>query len=71
MKWLWPIRTGQTLFDYWSIMHLWEVFERFAEQRWPQLWQSPESILNSLVSDAAMCLLGLYVAFYGFDFWRP
>lgn len=74
MEWLWPIRTGQTFFDVWTLFHLsfwfymgsnfwsaekfigrpqamviglvlsyaWEIFERFAERRWPDLWLSPE-----------------------------
>lgn len=101
MKWLWPIRTGKTFFDYWSVAHLsfwlvvgatlaafncdriksylialavayaWEGFERFAEVRWPNVWQSPESTLNAFVSDPLMCFLGLFLAFLGYDHGRP
>ena len=100
MNWLWPIHTGITFFDYWTVAHIafwfvvgsslagikmrravayiycfwvaigWEVFERFAESHWPTLWLSPESWLNSWVSDIAMTGF-VIVAFWGFDKVRP
>lgn len=98
LKWFWPIRTGITFLDYWSLSHFgfwfvvgatlatasrgwvavcclavafgWEVFERFAEVTWPRVWLSPESWVNSWISDPLMCILGLLVAWYGYDNWR-
>lgn len=49
---------------------LWEIFERFAEKQWPQTWQSPESFLNAWISDPLTCIVGLVVAWWGFDKWR-
>lgn len=49
----------------------WEVFEKFAEKKWPAVWLTPESWLNSWVSDPLMCVLGLLIAWWGFDHWRP
>lgn len=100
LEWLWPIRTGITFFDYWSIAHFgfwffvgstvarnqdrekiffacmmfayaWESFERYAERFWPHIWQNPESWVNSLLSDPLMCVIGLLLAFHGYDMWRP
>ena len=48
----------------------WEVFEKFAEKQWPQFWLSPESWWNSWLSDPLTVVLGLGIAFYGFDHWR-
>lgn len=100
MKWLWPIKTGRTFFDVWSIVHFafwftvgsflwstkgnrthmmlicmgiafaWEVFERFAEKKWPAIWLTPESWWNSWLSDPLMCVLGLLFVWYALDHWR-
>jgi hypothetical protein len=48
----------------------WEVFEKGAEKWWPHIWQSPESWLNSWVSDMLATTFVL-IAFYGYDKWRP
>lgn len=48
----------------------WEVFEHFAEKKWPDIWLSPESWWNSWCCDLLTTLMVL-VAFYGFDRWRP
>lgn len=49
---------------------MWEGFERFAEPRWPTIWQSPESWWNAWISDPLTVVLGLGLAFVGYDFWR-
>jgi hypothetical protein len=101
MDWLWPIKTGKTFFDYWSLIHfffwavvgstfahtamgrtkvfgicmalayLWEFMERYLEVKYPNVFLTPESWVNSYVSDPLMCVIGLLVAWYGFDNWRP
>lgn len=48
----------------------WEVFEKFAEKKWPDVWQSPESLLNSYGSDL-LCVGFAALAYWGFDKWRP
>ena len=100
MSWLWPIRTGRTFFDVWSLVHFafwfvvgsvpwstkmsrplalglclggayaWEVFERYAEKRWPNLWLNPESWQNAWISDPLMCMLGVLSVWYALDHWR-
>ena len=49
---------------------VWEIFEKFAEKAWPAIWQSPESWWNSWLSDPLTVVLGLAIAFIGFDRWR-
>ncbi len=100
--WLWPVQTGRTFFDVWSIFHLtfwvfagsvfwsfrdgferpramlvglalayvWELFERWAEPRYPDRWLNPESGLNAYVSDPLTCVLGMLFAWYALDNWR-
>jgi hypothetical protein len=46
------------------IAYAWEVFERFAEKKWPTVWLNPESWLNSYVSDPLTGVVGLLVAYY-------
>ena len=100
VTWFWPVRTGQTFIDVWTIFHLafwvfmgstlwavkmplpnallggvaaaycWELFERYAEQRWPTIWLNPESWLNSYVSDPLTCVVGVAFAFYALENWR-
>jgi len=53
-----------------SIALMWEVFEKFAEKKWPEVWMSPESWWNSWLSDPLTVVVGLGVAFIGFDRWR-
>jgi hypothetical protein len=48
----------------------WEVFERFAEKRWPNLWLNPESWWNAWVSDLFMCAFGVALALWALDHWR-
>ena len=48
----------------------WEVFERYAEKRWPNLWLNPESWWNSLLSDPLMCGLGVAFVWYALSHWR-
>ena len=99
MSYFWPVRTGITFFDYWTLSHAafwfvygstvaanklnrigwlliglgaaisWEVFEKLAEKKWPDIWQSPESILNSFGSDL-LCVGFAALAYWGFDKWR-
>ena len=49
----------------------WEIFERFAERQWPNIWLSPESWWNSYLSDPMTCVIAMSVAFYGYAKWRP
>lgn len=49
---------------------LWEIFEKFAEKKWPEIWLSPETWWNCWVSDPLTVVVGLGVAFLGFDRWR-
>jgi len=49
---------------------LWEVFEKYAEKKWPQMWLNPESWWNSWVSDPLMCILGVLFIWYALDNWR-
>lgn len=48
----------------------WEVFEKFAEHKWPTVWLSPESWQNSWVSDL-LTTGAVLLAYYGYDRWRP
>lgn len=38
----------------------WEVFERYAEPRWPTVWRNPESLVNS-ASDVVTCIVGVWL----------
>ena len=49
---------------------LWEVFEKYAEKKWPTMWLTPESWYNSWVSDPLTCVLGVLFALYALDHWR-
>jgi len=57
----WPIR--------WALMGclagalVWEVFERFAEYRWPQYWLFPEAWYNSWIGDIGVSLLAVWLAY--------
>lgn len=52
------------------VAYSWEVFERYAEKKWPNLWLNPESALNSWVSDPLTCVVGLLFVWYALDNWR-
>lgn len=102
MNWLWPISTGKSAVDVWTIFHLafwiymgsnfwsfntwidrpramliglvlaylWEIFERYAERKWPHMWLTPESWYNAYVSDPLTCVVGMLFAWYALDNWR-
>ena len=42
----------------------WEIFERFAEKKYPTVWAHPESWLNAWVSDPLMGVLGVLAAYW-------
>ena len=92
MHYFWPIVTGLTFFDIWTVVHLafwvatssylwsfrdkikklwafvicfsfsfiWEVIERIAETYWADRWTSPESWVNSWISDPLMCVISFF-----------
>jgi hypothetical protein len=100
LAWVYPVHTGRTLLDAWSLVHVafwffagsvlwsikgnrklelgyclavayaWEASERFCERRWPKIWINPESFINSVISDPAMCIAGIAAAWYILDHWR-
>lgn len=43
---------------------LWEVFERYAEEEWPNVWLSPESWWNAWVSDLLTCVVGIWLVLF-------
>jgi hypothetical protein len=47
-----------------AIAYTWEIFERFAEVKWPTIWLHPEGWLNAWVSDPLMGVLGVLVAYW-------
>jgi hypothetical protein len=73
---LWPVFSRES---FWSRPRMlafglcliaaygWELFERFAEKRWPQLWLHPESWLNSYVSDPLTTVVGVLGMMYLLD----
>jgi hypothetical protein len=69
---LWGLRVPRLymLLACLAVAYAWEVFERFAEPRWPQLWLNPESWRNSWLSDPLMCILGLLFMWHALDHWR-
>lgn len=63
---LWPLvkdaGTGPRLIALGAcviVAYLWELFEKFAEARWPALWLHPESLANSLISDPLTTVVGV------------
>ena len=46
------------------IAYGWEIFERYAEKKWPTIWLHPEGWLNAWVSDPLMGVLGLFIAYW-------
>lgn len=57
-----PMRKGMLVMAV--IAFGWEIFERFAEKKWPQFWLHPESWLNAWVSDPLMGVLGVLTAYW-------
>lgn len=53
-----------------AVAYAWEAFERLAEELWPHLWLTPESWLNSYVSDPITCVVGLLFIWHALDSWR-
>jgi hypothetical protein len=63
-----PLRTA--LLACVSVAFAWEVFERFAEKKWPHIWLSPESWLNAYVSDPLTAVVGVAGMYYALNHWR-
>ena len=42
----------------------WEVFERYAEKKWPTYWLHPEIWHNAYVSDILMGVAGVWLAYW-------
>lgn len=42
----------------------WEIFERYAEKRWPAFWPHPEVWFNSWVSDPLTGVVGVLLAYW-------
>ena len=42
----------------------WEIFERYAELRWPLVWRHPEGWLNAWVSDPLTAIVGVWFAYW-------
>lgn len=62
---------GKALAGFMVVALLWEVFERYAEKKWPQVWLHPESWWNAWVSDILMVPLGCLVVWALFDrYWH-
>jgi hypothetical protein len=54
-----------------ALAYAFEWFEWNGEHRWfPALATHPESWWNRCISDPLMVVLGLLIAWYGFDHWR-
>jgi hypothetical protein len=99
-SWLWPVATGKTFLDVWTIFHLafwlymgsnfysfkvplatalavgivfsylWEIFERYAEVKWPAIWTHPESWVNAYVSDPLTSVVGILVTWFLLNNYR-
>jgi hypothetical protein len=50
--------------------YAWEMFERYAEKRWSDLWRNPESWGNAWLFDPLTCVLGVLFMWYALDNWR-
>lgn len=76
--WIWAgtvsagLRLNRTYFFLGALVaaYGWEVVETFLEQWYPELATHPESWWNRWLSDPLMCVVGLLLAWYGFDHWR-
>lgn len=53
-----------------ALSYAWEFFERYSERKWPHIWLTPESFVNSYISDPLTCVIGLLFAWYALDNWR-
>jgi len=53
-----------------GLAFVWEIFEKFAEKKWPNLWLTPESFWNSWISDPLTCVVGLLFIWHALDNWR-
>ena len=42
------------------LSYVWEIFERFAEKKWPAIWLHPESFWNSYLSDPLTVVIGVF-----------
>jgi len=47
----------------------WEVFEKYAEVRWPDKWLHPESFINSWISDPLTTIIGVVGMMWMLDRW--
>lgn len=74
--WVGTVTAGLKVNRTWALVvslalaFAWEVFEMWAERAYPQYGTHPESWWNRWLSDPLMCVLGLLLAWYGFDHWR-
>lgn len=68
----WSMKTNRplTMALCMLLAYMWEVFERYAEKRWPDLWLNPESWWNAYLSDPLTCVLGVGFVWYALDHWR-
>lgn len=66
---IWAIKANRFKSLMWCLVLalLWEVFEKFAEKKWPNLWLNPESFVNSWISDPLTVLIGVLGICYLLD----
>ncbi len=61
---------GKALLGMLALAALWELFERYAEKKWPDIWLHQESWWNAWVSDMVTVPLGCYFVWALFDrYW--
>jgi len=58
------VALGRAMLGSFLLAALWEIFERFAEKKWPSLWLHPEGWLNAWVSDPLTAFIGVWVAYW-------
>lgn len=68
--WFMKVERNRAMLIGLALAYAWEIFERYAERRWPDIWTDPESALNSYVSDPLTCVVGMLFAWYALDSWR-
>lgn len=68
--WSFRIPLPNALLGSVCIAYCWELFERYAEPRWPHIWLTPESWVNAYVSDPSTAILGVSFAWYALQRWR-
>lgn len=68
---LWALKVYRTVALAYCIIAAfgWELFEKFAEYKWPDIWLNPESWWNSLLSDPLTCLIGILGMYVALDHW--